>query len=64
MYNNEKLIIEFGLEIAREKITKKVSQLMNKKDAKGFKVEIGKLIRDYNEVEKGNSEIIKKYMER
>ena len=62
MNDKEYLINEFGLEIAREKVVKQMADLMNKENEKDFKVIMAKLIKDRDEIEKGNLEIIKKYV--
>lgn len=62
MNKEEYILNEVGLEIAKENIAKQMRKLMEKKEEKGFKEKIQQLIQDRDELEKGNIEIIKKYV--
>ncbi len=64
--DKEKYILnEVGLEIARENIANKMRKMMESKtmtDEENFKKLLGKLLRDREEIENGNIEVIKKYV--
>lgn len=64
--DKEKYILnEVGLEIARENIANKMREMMESKtitDEENFKKLLGKLLRDREEIENGNIEVIKKYV--
>lgn len=62
MDKKEYILNEVGLEIARENIAKQMRVLMQQKNEKGTKEKIQQLIQDRDELEKGNMEVIKKYM--
>lgn len=62
MTDKEDLIKEFGLEIAREKVFKQIADLIEKRNEKDFKIKMVKLIKDRDEIEKGNLKIINKYI--
>lgn len=56
---------EYGIDIAQEKIAKEVSKLSIKYEnthEQKIKDELEKLIKDRDEIYKGNKEIIKKYV--
>ncbi|MCI8587201.1 MAG: hypothetical protein HFJ49_01150 [Clostridia bacterium] len=59
MNREEYLLNEFGIEIAREHIAKKVKQAMKKKNEKGYKENLNKLIQDLEKVERADMETIK-----
>lgn len=59
MDKKEYIINEIGLEIARENLAKKMNYEIIKKNNKE---KIQQLIRDRDELDKGNIEVIKKYI--
>lgn len=56
------IINEFGLELARENIAKQIMKLLENKNQEGFKGKMLELINDRDEINKGNKEIIEKYV--
>jgi len=62
MKNEEYILNEVGLEIARENIAKKMVLMMKKRDEKDFKSKLQQLFQDRDKIEKGNIETIKKYV--
>lgn len=56
------IINEFGLELARENIAKQMTKLLENKNQEGFKRKMLELINDRDEINKGNKEIIEKYV--
>lgn len=59
MDKKEYIINEIGLEIARENLAKKMNYEIIKKNNKE---KIQQLIKDRDELDKGNIEVIKKYI--
>lgn len=62
MDNKEYLLNEVGLEIAKENIAKQMRKLMENQKDEELKNKIQQIIKDRDEIEKGNIEIIKKYL--
>lgn len=62
MDTSEYLINEFGIEIADEKIIREMSKVIENKNDPKFKEKLEQLIKDREEILKGNIEIIKKYV--
>ncbi len=63
--NDEKkeyIINELGLQIARENIARQTKKLLDDKDQKDFKEKLLNLMKDRDEIDKGNMEVIKKYV--
>ena len=59
MDNKEYLLNEVGLEIAKENIAKQMRKLMENQKDEELKNKIQQIIKDRDEIEKGNIEIIK-----
>ena len=62
MDKKEYLLNEFGINIARENLAKRMRKVLEEKDSKDIKHEIEEIIKDRDAIEKGNKEIIKKYV--
>jgi len=63
--NDEKkeyIINELGLQIARENIARQTKELLDDKNQKDFKEKLLNLMKDRDEIDKGNMEVIKKYV--
>ena len=56
------ILNEVGLQIARENIARQMRELLEYKQHENFKEEIIRLVKDRDEINKGNMEIIKKYI--
>lgn len=59
MNREEYLLSEFGIEIEREYIAKKIKEIMQNKDEKGFKENLNKLLQKLEKIEKGDMETIR-----
>lgn len=58
----EYIIDTVGMDIARENLAIKVRKLMENQDDPEFRKKFQKIIEDRDEINKGNKEVIRRYM--
>ena len=62
MDKKEYLLNEVGLQIARENIAKQMAKVIKNRNQENFKTKMLELLKDRDEVNKGNKSIIEKYV--